>query len=151
MHRSRLPVLAGTGLLWLVLLALRVSASPDPRPFTVADSIEMTQVVDPELPNTGWLPSKKAKFKRSPDGKKVAMVVRKGNLKTGLNEYSLLSYDVDDLEAFIRSSNTVYPTAKVLAQFATESGDDAIDQVRWIRGAQAIAFVGRAPNRPAQV
>jgi dipeptidyl aminopeptidase/acylaminoacyl peptidase len=151
MHRFCIPVLSGAGLLWLALLPLTVWGSSELRPFTVTDSIEMTQIVDPELPNTGWLPSKKAKFKRSPDGKKIAMVVRRGNLGTGFNEYALWSFDVGDLLRFIRSRSTRYPTASVLAQFATESSDDAIDQVRWIRGGQAIAFVGRAPNRPAQV
>ena len=53
------------------------------KPFSVADSIEMTRL------------SGEPQF--SPDATKVAVVIRKGNLETNTNQYSLLLWSTSNL------------------------------------------------------
>src|SRR5258708_775383 len=59
------------------------------RQATVADAIRMTSIVDPS-PFFG-------KVKFSPDGSRVVLVVKKGNIEQNLNEFSILVLEVMDV------------------------------------------------------
>src|SRR5205809_3739528 len=58
------------------------------RSFTVADSIEMTHILDPTERTNGLRPS------FSPDGGKFLVVKEKGLLDANAREYSLLVYNM---------------------------------------------------------
>lgn len=151
MRASSLPLMCSALLLSACLAQALQAVSAATRPFTVLDSIEMTRIVDPELPELSWLPLKRPKFKRSPDGSKFVAVLRKGNPQTGDNDYSLIAFDTQEVVADVNATRRSLPKPVVLAEFSTESSDDAIDQVQWLPDGRGIAFVGRENHKPAQV
>lgn len=124
-------------------------AADDRRPFTVADSIEMTRLLEP---STDYGPPNAPAFKFSPNGASFVVVTRKGNLATGLNEDALLLFDVADVLAFVNTpTRSTRPRQEVLVRFATSSDKHGIDQVQWLPDSQGIAFIGRGADRKGQV
>src|SRR5882762_10313226 len=76
------------------------SAASAAQPFSVRDSIEMMRLIDP---NPTLVTLKHPDFKLSPDGRKLAFVVRHGNLETGKNEYELRTFLTSDIRRFSSS------------------------------------------------
>lgn len=125
---------------------LRAAAAEGPQkdeiqkgPVKVADAIEMTQFEDPNY-NVGRLGGPVAQF--SPDGKRFAILVSKGDLETNANKYSLLLFQTD--MAF-RS-----PAPEVLVSFSSTSNRPGIQLTRWIDN-RTIAFLGENPGEVQQV
>lgn len=111
------------------------------RPVRVADFIEMTRLGDP-LYNAG-APSKGLVAKFSPDGKRFVVILRKGNLETNTNEYSLILFETD--EAF-RS-----PNPRVLLSMASSSNRPAIQNVVWLDDNDTILFLGEHAGETTQL
>lgn len=129
-----------------IMFASPASAQRKMVPFTVADSIQMTALADPE--------ARYARFsdtgvKRSPDGKRFFVVTRNGNLKTGANEYSLLVYDMEAVRRSI--SDKSLPKPIQLAHFATTSNLPGIGRAKWLLDSRTIAFAGQNPGEQSQV
>jgi len=111
------------------------------RPVTVADSIRMTRFGDPQY--TNGTPSKGLVAKFSPDGKRFVVVLRKGNLETNTNEYSLILFETD---AVFRS-----PTPRVLLSMSSSSNRPAIQNVVWKDDNDTILFLGENPGETTQL
>ncbi len=119
------------------------------RPFTVADSIAMTRLVDPDPTLTQI---RVPRFKVAPDGSSFIAVARSGNLTTGSNEYRLCLFDAAEVRHFVNEpTNSRLPHADVVATFATSSHRHGIDEVRWLNNGAAIAFIGRDARQVGQV
>jgi hypothetical protein len=111
------------------------------RPVTVADSIRMTRLGDPQY-NDG-APSKGLVAKFSPDGKRFVVVLRKGNLETNTNEYSLILFETDEI---FHS-----PTPRVLLSMSSSSNRPAIQNVVWMDDDDTILFLGENPHETTQL
>lgn len=117
------------------------------RPFTVVDSIEMTEIVEP-LPTYRW--AAPHEFKRSPDGKRFVAVLRRGHLDTNEVEYQLVQFDAASVLAAVNADAPVLPPRDVILAMRTSTGRHAIEQVKW-RDADRLAFIGREGESPGQV
>lgn len=132
----------GFGFLGL-LLAFASARSPGMvsasglRPVTVADAISMTRISD--VTETGSI----AHF--SPNGKEFVVVIRRGNLATNNNEYSLLLWQSD------RVLNSNPPAPLVLVTMASSSNRDAIESVAWATDSKTLRFLGENPGRSHQL
>lgn len=130
----------------LVATVLLNEAGAEPRkPFTVADSIAMTRLVDPQ--SSPW-----AEFKFSPDGNKFSVVTMRGNLTTGLNEYTLAVFDAKEVLGFVnKPERKELPKAALQVRFETSSPERAIDQVQWLADGRGLVFIERGIDGVGQV
>lgn len=131
------------------------SRSSSAQRLSVMDSIDMTRIVnsDPTYSSA----HAKSPFSFSPSGEHVSVVVRKGDLRTGSNVYSLWLFSVRDIQEFVNSKKSrSRPIPRVLARFSIppqydRSDRDAIDQVAWTGNSAYIGFIGRAAFGRGQV
>lgn len=127
---------------WLVV-SLTMAASgthaPGKRPVTVADVIAMTRVAESAGSNS-WQEGAPIS---SPNGKHVAVVLRKGNLKRNTNVYSL----------FVLERNAVlrHPAKKLLVSFSSSSNRAAVKQLTWRSDNDSILFLGERPGQLTQL
>ena len=113
-------------------------------PVTVADAIRMTRIGGPLKatwytgvgPTTGF-----ASF--SPDGRRFAIVVSKGNLQTNANEYSLLLFRTVD--AFGS------PVPRKLVTFSSPTNEEGISDVNWLQDSDTILFLGSRGREPTEL
>jgi dipeptidyl aminopeptidase/acylaminoacyl peptidase len=111
------------------------------RPVTVADFIQMTRFGDPSYDAGG--PSKGLVAKFSPDGKRFVVALRKGNLETNTNEFSLILFDTDEV---FRS-----PHPRALLSMASSSNRPAIQNVVWLADNDTLLFLGEHPGETTQL
>ena len=142
--RRRTPVRAFL-LLACGALASDIRAAEPPREFTVADSIGMTKLSDPDASDLSHFAPR---LKVSADGTKFVAVTYRGNLESGKNEYSLLLFDVDAVRRWLgKRDQEPAPEPRLLATSATSryrfGGDHAIDQVRWLDAGATVAYIAR--------
>lgn len=123
--------------------------------FTVADSIELTRIVDPILRSTS-LASEDFQF--SPDEKFFFIVTQKGNLREDTLQYQLRLFSVEEVLQFVNSLRGDYSTlSQVLTSFdstpigAGKPRSGGIGQARWLGDSERIAFIGEKSGGPAQV
>lgn len=121
-----------------------LSAPSDPEPFTIADSIEMTLLNDPD---SSMLKSNTIEL--SPDGRWFFLVTKKGNLKTGANDFTLWLYDAAAVRASIATPNL--PSARAVAKFSSSSNRSGIAQPRWTSDSRSIAFLGEGIGEVPQL
>jgi dipeptidyl aminopeptidase/acylaminoacyl peptidase len=114
--------------------------SPDRRHVNVADSIEMTEIVPPRL-QSGRESDSAALF--SPDRRKFAVILKKGDLKTNTNLYTLLVFSTD--RAFESHS------AEAKVRMSSNSNEPGISDLVWLKDSQTLLFLGEQPNEPAQI
>lgn len=116
----------------------------DIRPVTVSDVIGMTRVAGPADSSSflGGAPTRGfASF--SPDGRRFAVVLRKGNVERNTNDYSLFVVETDEL------FRNVVP--KLLVTFSSSSNREGIKQVTWLRDNDTILFLGENPGELTQL
>jgi hypothetical protein len=104
------------------------------RALTVADSIEMTHIVDP------YETSKEAHPQFSSDGKNFLVVTEKGLLKSNLREFSLLVY----------SAKRPAQPPKRMATFKSSSNRSGISGAKWFTN-ESISLVGENPGELPQI
>jgi dipeptidyl aminopeptidase/acylaminoacyl peptidase len=137
---------------WLSLLVLsgfwtpnaQGQASPagsSKRPVAVADSIEMNKLGDLDLYWGSPFLDRLAHF--SPDGKKVVVVARMGNLKSNTKDYSLLFWQTADL---LNS-----PSPRTILTMSSSSNRQGIKDLRWLADNETLAFLGEHPGELQQV
>ena len=145
MHMIHLRVLAGiaAALLWMS------SATAAQRPFTVADSIAMTQITDPLVAYMAYMP---LNFNWSPDGRWAAMVTRRGELSTGLNHYELRLFSEQELTEALRTPRSpARPPGRTILSIATSSFKPGIERISWDLGGHFLYCVGREGDNVGQV
>jgi len=111
---------------------------------TVADMIEMTRVAGSSYARSSYSGSLSADFAFfSPNRKRFAIVLKKGNLSRNTNEYSLFVFDIGDGLPAVRR--------KRLVSFASSSNREAINQVTWLEDNDTILFLGQGPGEKTQL
>ena len=96
------------------------------RPVTVADVISMTRVAD--------YISNRSVAHISPDGRKVIVILRKGNLLTNTNEYSLLLWQTAEL------FNRTLP--EIVLRMSSSSSRGAMNDLKWLEDSETVSFLG---------
>jgi len=79
----------------------------------------------------------------SPDGSKVLITLKRGNLRNNTTEYSLLLYRTDEL---FRS-----PKPVVLVSMSSSSNREAIKDVSWLQDNNTVLFLGEHPGERTQL
>jgi hypothetical protein len=119
-------------------------AARDKRPFTIADSIAFTKLFDPNPALAAFVPPK---FKVSPDGTKLVVVTRRGDLDKGVNHYSMILFSVPDVTAFVNSRDKLLPKQDILVTMSSFTDkawyEPAIDNVEWQSDSKTLTFVAR--------
>jgi dipeptidyl aminopeptidase/acylaminoacyl peptidase len=111
------------------------------RPVTVADAIEMTKLGDLDLYWGSPFSDQLAHF--SPDGTKVVVICRRGNLTLNTKDYSLLLWRTDEL-LHSRPPRTI-------VTMSSSSNRQGIKDVVWLSDSQTVAFLGERPGELQQV
>jgi dipeptidyl aminopeptidase/acylaminoacyl peptidase len=112
-----------------------------PRRVTVPDAIEMTRLGVPSYMDDDIPEGRVGLF--SPDGKRFAVVLKKGNTKRNTNDYSVLIFKTAD--AF--GSDT--PEARF--SMSSSSNREAIKNLKWLANGTTLVFIGENPNEVPQV
>jgi Prolyl oligopeptidase family len=129
----------------ILLLGLQLCqalAAEEKRPVTVPDAIRMTRMGEPLPAGYTGVGPKSGFAIFSPDGKQFALVLRKGNLETNTNDYSLLLFRTGEL-----SRNR---TPKILTMFSSASNQEGIFDLSWV-GSDTILFLGARGTKPVQL
>ncbi|NJO13279.1 MAG: hypothetical protein HC872_07255 [Gammaproteobacteria bacterium] len=141
-------------LMGALTLALATAAAQPQRPFTVADGIAMTTLVDAEGDALGSSSAMPGAFSWSPDGSRVLLVTRRASVVTGTNTFSLLAFSAAELATFVRGGEQLpLPRARQLAAFEISrprTHQGGIASVRWV-GNDVVAFIGRREDGLGQV
>jgi len=111
---------------------------------TVADMIEMTRVAGSSYARSSYSGSLSSDFAFfSPNRKRFAIVLKKGNLGRNTNDYSLFVFNTGS------GLRTVMP--KRLASFSSSSNHEAINQVTWLEDNDTILFLGERRGEKTQL
>jgi Prolyl oligopeptidase family len=110
------------------------------RPVTIEDAIEMTRLADSAYAAKGNASGAVVIF--SPDKTKFVAILRKGNIQTNRNEFSIVLWQTRDV---LRAPNN-----EVILRLESSSNRPAIEAVRWI-DSETIAFLGEHPNESHQL
>jgi dipeptidyl aminopeptidase/acylaminoacyl peptidase len=111
------------------------------RPVTVADAVRMAKVWDNGY-DAAAVPGQDV-GQVSPDGKKILIIVKKGNLDQNTNDYSLLFWSTAGI--FHHSA------PETLLTLSSSSNREAIKDVRWFSDGETVAFLGARLKEPSQV
>ncbi len=132
-ERAHIPIPGGT-----VEHADRIK-----RRFTQEDAIAMVRIAGHDAISSyaGTLTKDFAYF--SPDGKKFAIILKKGNLETNTNEYTLLLFDVADLFPA--------PKPRKLISLSSSSNREGIKDVVWLSDSDTLLFLGEHPGETTQL
>lgn len=110
------------------------------RRVTVADSIEMSEIM-PADSHSASTPDAPGLF--SPDGRRFAVVLSRGELRSNTNVYTLLVYSTR------KALSSQKPDASL--RMSSTSNRPAIADLRWLGNGRTLYFLGEQPNSPAQV
>ena len=112
------------------------------RDISVEDMIEMTRLADPDY-FAGRAPDGRvAQF--APDGQHFVVVLRRGDLKSNTNEYSVYLYSTKEI--FRQGMRP-----RVLLAWRSTSNRPAIRSIRWLSDSKTLAFAGEHEHESPQV
>lgn len=101
----------------------------------------MTRLGNPSYTDGGPSDGIVANF--SPDGKRFVVVLKRGNLETNTNEYSLVLFQTAEV---FQS-----PKPRVVVSLASSSNRPAIANVLWLEDNDTILFLGERPGEHTQL
>jgi len=131
---TAMMVTSASALGWTPGSVDRVKPSAKKREITVRDSTAMTRLVpSPD--------GRVVQFSR--DGKQFVLLLRKGDAKQSVNEFSICLFRTRD--AFRT------PKPELLVRMASSSNRDAIHDVKWLTDNDTIVFVGENPGQEPQL
>jgi dipeptidyl aminopeptidase/acylaminoacyl peptidase len=113
------------------------------RPVTVADAVTMTRIGEPLYVGYTGVGPKQNFAAFSPDGRRFALVISKGNLEKNVNDYSLL--------IFRTAGAFEHAVPRRLIAFSSASNSQGISNVRWLGDNDTILFLGSRGVQPTQL
>jgi hypothetical protein len=137
MVRCGLACAALTAILATGAVAAHTGAAQSPAPsakspISVADVVGQTLIGDPM--SVTWNDIAARASSMSPDGRHVAIVLRRGDPQQGTNNAELLVYRTADLFDD--------PQPQVVAEFASATNYQPIALVRWLADSRTLVFAG---------
>lgn len=128
LHRACIGVAAA-----LASTASYVASAEPLRPFTISDSIEMSDFV----PSSAFAATAASPAPESPDGRHIAAVTMRGDLKNGKRVATLWLID----RAAITGGN-LHARAQAIGTFSSGSNRDPVGDWRWSSDSRSIYFLG---------
>ena len=121
----------------------KTSGRGERRLVTQEDAIRMTRIAGHGSVNeyAGTLTHDFAYF--SPDAKRFAIVLKRGNLEANTNEYSLVLFETEDL--FDK------PEPRTITTMSSSSNREGIKDVAWLADSETILFLGEQPGETTQL
>lgn len=110
-------------------------------PVTVADSITMTQWADRNYSAGGSSQGRVGIF--SPNGSRFVVVLKKGNISSNTNEFSLLLFET---KTAMQGS-----APQLLTTMSSSSNRPGIQSVRWLGDNETVTFLGEQPGEASQI
>ena len=112
-----------------------------PRPVTVADAIRMTRLGVPSYMDDDVFGSGVAVF--SPNGKRFAVILKKGDLGHNSNSYSVLVF---------KTAHALYSRKpEAVVTMSSSSNREAIIGLKWLGGSDTLSFIGENRGTSPQV
>lgn len=128
----------------LALAGMAVAGSADR--FTVKDSIEMSVIAGAAGRDPKW---GYAELGAAPTQDRAVILLKRGNLRTGENEFSLLSWSAADTLSFINApADASAPIPQTLLQESTSGPFAAIERVRWTSDGRRLYMIRREAEAP---
>jgi hypothetical protein len=115
------------------------------RPYTVSDSIQLTEIAEPSPTLSAANYSSPVVF-WSPNRLNFVYVVRKGDLRRGCENYALVLTDAKEIA---HPLNGLLPRQIKLAEFCSKSNYPGISRPKWLSNFD-VAFLGEG-DTPAQI
>jgi hypothetical protein len=115
------------------------------RPYTVADSIQLTEIAEPS-PTLKAANYSSSVVLWSPDRLNFVYVIRSGDLRRSCENYTLVLISA---AAIARTPTGLLPRQTKLAEFCSNSNHPGISHPKWLSNVD-VAFLGEA-DRPAQI
>ena len=112
------------------------------RPFTIKDSIELSEFVNPVFWSTnqdrpiGLIPS--------PDLRWALAITVRGIVATNTIESTIWLFDRPAISAFVSKQSNIRPIPKAVAQLAATSNTPIITDIHWLEDSKTIAFLGKS-------
>jgi dipeptidyl aminopeptidase/acylaminoacyl peptidase len=121
----------------------RATGLAERRLVTQEDAIRMTRIAGHGSAGeyAGTLTHDFAYF--SPDGKRFAVVLKRGNLEANTNDYLLVVFQTEHV--FDK------PEPKTLAVMSSSSNREGIKDVAWLADSETILFLGEQPGETTQL
>jgi hypothetical protein len=132
------PIIAVVAVLSLLVLTFPSSAK---QAISVEDLVRFATIGDPL--SLDWNESVGEAGIFSPDGMRVAVVVRRGNIERGTNDGTLLVYRTADLLREV--------SPKTVAEFASATNYQPIAYVRWLSDSETLVFSASHDDQVPQV
>lgn len=130
----------------LLVVGLHLPAAARGRPFTAADAIEMTTIVEPVVGRRLFAVGEPP---LSPDGSHFFIVTSRGDVAGNHNEHQLLVFSTEAVAAFLRNEQRD-AGAVTAATFRSNSNRPGIWKARWLSN-DRIAFLAENPGETSQV
>jgi dipeptidyl aminopeptidase/acylaminoacyl peptidase len=116
----------------------------DPRPFTVADDIELSYFGDPY--DTAGV-SELAPSTFSPNGEYFVVDTERGRLDINRSESTLRLYKTEDVRRFLRNTDSRYePVPDWTFSESTYKDGPIITHIRWLANSSGIAFLAKTAS-----
>lgn len=112
---------------------------PSQRRVTVSDAIMMTRLGVPSYMDDPS--SNVAQF--SPDGRRFALVLKRGDIERNTNNYILEIFRTEDALSSKRP--------EAIVRMASNSNRDGIGRVKWLRDSHTLLFLGEKPDTDPQI
>lgn len=127
----------------------QAASAEELRPFTIKDSIELSQFANPAF----WTTNQDCPVEPivSPDGKRALAVTVRGVLSNNTIESTIWSVDRGAITQFIAEHSGAPPAPRVVARFAATSNTPVISDVRWLRDSRRVAFLARSDEALLQL
>ncbi len=116
-------------------VVLRRGGPPPQRPVTVADAITMVRSADEHR--------SRALAHYSPNGRVVAVILRRGRLTTNTNDFWVCLWRTADL--------VNAPQPEVVLRMSSSSNRDAIEDLTWLSDNETFVFLGERPGELHQL
>jgi dipeptidyl aminopeptidase/acylaminoacyl peptidase len=109
---------------------------------SVADMVRFASIGDPETLMEDYQPPRETGV-FSPDGRRVAVLVRNGNPDSGTNDATLTIYRTSELLEAGRP--------EIVAQFASRENRQPIARIRWLSDSTSLVFAGASGSDTTQI
>jgi len=131
-------------LYWTVLRSYAESGAAK-RPFTIEDSIELAEIVDPAQSTViGIRPNQPRGVPiYSSDAKYFLLVTQRGLVSTNQLESAIWLFDRKMVRDYVRGNSDVKPVPRKLISVRATSNTPVIADVRWVGNSDRVAFLAK--------
>jgi dipeptidyl aminopeptidase/acylaminoacyl peptidase len=110
------------------------------RPFTVADSIEISHIVNYTASDQAMSISTPME---SPDLRFFLLVTERGVVSTNKTESTIWAFDRKQAVDYASNKSSEHPKPKAVATLSATANTPVISEVRWLPDSKRIAFLGK--------